>query len=910
MKHLIIAALITFVALTTVSAEEIKSVTISLEEIEVIVGDSTLFTAVVTDITDAVVDTTVVWVVEGDIGTIDELGLFIATTANTGLVIAKLDDIADSVIVIVTETAEPAIVSIEVFPEKQTVSVEDSIQFNVEIKDSEGEDVEAEVIWSLSDSTIASIDEAGLLIALAEGETKVIASASEISGEAEVTVEEKIVIEPGVNTINVQRMKADGKITRFGGTAVEGGTINIGGIPSPLNFMNGTKIYFPENSLHEDITITFKLPKFGKIQDKDIVFPDSIMTAVTFEVSVNDTVISPYPFELPLEVSLPFKRGLLSKLGIEPEDLGMFYVTESGDLVEEGITDIYVDEENNKIRGIITHFSDIALAQKTDVITIAEGIKSISISPDSIAIIVGDSKLFTAVVTDSTDAVVDTTVVWVVEGDIGTIDENGLFFATSAGEGSVIAKLDAIADTALVTVAEAEVSVIESIEISPDEAEVSVGDSTQFSAVVRDNEDAEVDTNVVWEVEGDIGTIDELGLFIATTANTGLVIAKLDDIADSVIVIVTETAEPAIVSIEVFPEKQTVSVEDSIQFNVEIKDSEGEDVEAEVIWSLSDSTIASIDEAGLLIALAEGETKVIASASEISGEAEVTVEEKIVIEPGVNTINVQRMKADGKITRFGGTAVEGGTINIGGIPSPLNFMNGTKIYFPENSLHEDITITFKVPKFGKKQKIKGKEEIVFPDSIITAVTFEVSVNDSVISPYPFEVPLEVSMPFKRGLLSKLGIEPEDLGMFYVTESGDLVEKGITDIYVDEENNKIRGIITHFSDIALAQKTDVPTIAEKDDLPGGFSLSANYPNPFNPRTTISYSLPEASHVKITIYNLIGQHVKSLVNELKPVGTYYIVWDGTDASGISVTSGLYFYRIEAGNFNQTKKLMMMK
>ncbi len=100
------------------------------------------------------------------------------------------------------------------------------------------------------------------------------------------------------------------------------------------------------------------------------------------------------------------------------------------------------------------------------------------------------------------------------------------------------------------------------------------------------------------------------------------------------------------------------------------------------------------------------------------------------------------------------------------------------------------------------------------------------------------------------------------------------------------------------------------MTDRVPLPEGFTLSQNYPNPFNPETVISYGLSEANHVKISIYNVIGQNVRTLVDELKPAGSYSVKWDGKNEAGNQVTNGVYFYRMEAGNFSSTRKLMLMK
>ncbi len=95
------------------------------------------------------------------------------------------------------------------------------------------------------------------------------------------------------------------------------------------------------------------------------------------------------------------------------------------------------------------------------------------------------------------------------------------------------------------------------------------------------------------------------------------------------------------------------------------------------------------------------------------------------------------------------------------------------------------------------------------------------------------------------------------------------------------------------------------IADRDIRPGTFSLGQNFPNPFNPSTTISYAIPTRSHVTLSVYNTLGQKVAELVNGEKEAGTYKVTFD---ASGLA--SGVYLYRMETGSFVQTKKLVVVK
>jgi len=94
------------------------------------------------------------------------------------------------------------------------------------------------------------------------------------------------------------------------------------------------------------------------------------------------------------------------------------------------------------------------------------------------------------------------------------------------------------------------------------------------------------------------------------------------------------------------------------------------------------------------------------------------------------------------------------------------------------------------------------------------------------------------------------------------------------------------------------------------LPREFALYHNYPNPFNPSTTITFDLPRSENVQLRIFNLLGQVVNTLVDGPLKAGSHQINWDARDRSGISVASGIYFYRIEAGNFVATRKMLLMQ
>ncbi|MDP7127526.1 MAG: T9SS type A sorting domain-containing protein, partial [Candidatus Marinimicrobia bacterium] len=98
--------------------------------------------------------------------------------------------------------------------------------------------------------------------------------------------------------------------------------------------------------------------------------------------------------------------------------------------------------------------------------------------------------------------------------------------------------------------------------------------------------------------------------------------------------------------------------------------------------------------------------------------------------------------------------------------------------------------------------------------------------------------------------------------------------------------------------------------EFSGAPIKYSLNNNYPNPFNPLTTIHYDLPEDGFVNVTIYDMMGRTIKIMVNKEQNAGVKSVQWDATDSSGKPVSAGLYLYTIQAGEFKQTKKMVLLK
>jgi hypothetical protein len=141
----------------------------------------------------------------------------------------------------------------------------------------------------------------------------------------------------------------------------------------------------------------------------------------------------------------------------------------------------------------------------------------------------------------------------------------------------------------------------------------------------------------------------------------------------------------------------------------------------------------------------------------------------------------------------------------------------------------------------------------------------------------------------------------DLGLSLVFRSTGEIESSYIDITEGALQDGRYGVnrVTEMASVRIETRPEV------------YSLSDNYPNPFNPETTIKYQLPEAGDVNLEVYNMLGQVVRTLVSTNQNAGRYVLQWDATNDSGHPLSSGIYFYRIQAGGeFQSIKKMLLLK
>ncbi len=206
-----------------------------------------------------------------------------------------------------------------------------------------------------------------------------------------------------------------------------------------------------------------------------------------------------------------------------------------------------------------------------------------------------------------------------------------------------------------------------------------------------------------------------------------------------------------------------------------------------------------------------------------------------------------------------------------------------------------------------------------PDSVrIDSVTFDPNVGDSII--FNEDSSIFVFIPLQPPPLPDSTYE---MGRIYMTAAPgaeqeiftiDTVEADIGgQLYTYELVGAGGGTVESFFTPGVITIQDVDDVTPTDvdiSLPAGFKLGQNYPNPFNPITRIGFDLPFASTTRLDIYSILGRKVKTLVDSYLSPGGYTVYWHGDDALGRKVSSGVYFYRLQAGDFVASRKMLLLK
>ena len=175
-----------------------------------------------------------------------------------------------------------------------------------------------------------------------------------------------------------------------------------------------------------------------------------------------------------------------------------------------------------------------------------------------------------------------------------------------------------------------------------------------------------------------------------------------------------------------------------------------------------------------------------------------------------------------------------------------------------------------------------------------------------------------------GMISAQAAKDGEMTVLVYSVEGKQISPGdgpvVNLVFTSKDGSKRAGEV-HLKEVILAdpEAQIIPSVVRSStrscemNAPTQYRLGQNYPNPFNPRTDIRYQIADGGspiHTTLKIYNILGQEVRTLVNEMKEPGYYTVTWDGRNDQGIKAVSGVYLYRLEAGNSVCTRSMLVLK
>lgn len=231
---------------------------------------------------------------------------------------------------------------------------------------------------------------------------------------------------------------------------------------------------------------------------------------------------------------------------------------------------------------------------------------------------------------------------------------------------------------------------------------------------------------------------------------------------------------------------------------------------------------------------------------------------------------------------------------------------------------DEITIIAKVHEFGRGVYEFGSQTQLVDVYMVDVESTGNAPFEPVVAPVITDVKTEPyealfakvmrAIPLESGFASEF-TDSNDVGSITAISDGDLIDDFDVTKFYDIEGY-MRLDVVEEELIMIYVNADAVTDIDggngiESGIPSTYSLSQNYPNPFNPSTVISFSLPEQSNVTLKIYNVLGQEISTLLNTVKAAGTHQVEFDASQ-----LTSGIYFYKLEASQFTSIKKMMLIK
>jgi hypothetical protein len=543
------------------------------------------------------------------------------------------------------------------------------------------------------------------------------------------------------------------------------------------------------------------------------------------------------------------------------------------------------------------------------------------ITPGEATVELGSSLQFSAYLKYKDGRTESADFLWSIAGKpVGTITGGGLFTAIAYGKAQVVASVGKLKARARVTVPGDSLGGLHVV-IVPHDALLIEGETLQYTAHLEDSTGPVLpETEFVWSVlDPAVASIDSSGFLTALTRGNTFVNAHGGGFWGkahlSVKVDTTGFKGDGKNKVWITPRDTTVNCEDEVRFEALFVDERGYQVDTTFTWTVDEGGFGEIDaETGLFTAVTRGHGFVHASVGELSGKAHVTVlgnHWKLVIFPRDTAIVIDESV---QMTAFfrdtAGVLVEAectwgvadtDVISIDSSGVVVGLLKGsTFVYATDGNLI-------------------GKSHISVHDSLEYAEEDEYLL---VILPGDSTVAVGDSIQYQAFLVDSLDNWTEAAATWRIPgkSTGSLSEDGLFVAEFPGRSNiqakaggyaAIVKVFVEWSDPVLESSgADNAENILDNHIPDKFCVYDNFPNPYNPDTTIRYDLPLAVQVTMRIYDQLGRQVKVLVNTFQDAGSHEAVWDSRDRLGNSLPTGFYFLRIEAGDFTATRKMLLMK
>ena len=577
------------------------------------IGNTATITATVTDANgNGIANAPVAWgTSDGSVATVNSDGLVTAVGVGEASVSATSGGVEASADITVTQAAH----SLSVQPTELVFSaVGDTTTLTATVTDANGNEIaNAPVAWATSDGSVATVNSDGLVTAVGVGQASATATSKDLEAGADITVEQV------AHSISVQptelAFSAIGDTATVVATVADANGYEIANAPVTWVTSDGSVATVNSDGLVSAVGV-------GKAS--------VTATSGGVEAGANITVtpsahsVSVQPTELAFSAigdTATLTATVADANGNEIANAGVAWATSDRSVaaVSPGglVTALGVGQASvTATSGSVEASADI---------TVTQAVHSISVQPTELAFsAIGDTATLTATVTDSNGyGIANAPVAWAtIDGSVATVDSTGLVTAVGVGEASVTATSGSVEASANITVEQ----VARSISVQPTEVTFSaIGDTATLTATVTDSNGNEIaNASVAWATsDGSVATVDSTGLVTAVGVGEASVTATSGSVEASVDITVAQ----AVHSLSVHPTELGFSaIGDRATLVATATDVNGNEIaNAPVVWTTSDTSVATVDSAGLVTAAGVGEASVTATSGDIEASADVTV---------------------------------------------------------------------------------------------------------------------------------------------------------------------------------------------------------------------------------------------------------------------------------------------